>query len=151
MGFDKNDGRFESVYSQKVKAGKRRTYFFDVRKTKGSDYYVTITESTRRFEDDSYTRHKIFLYKEDFNRFVDSLTDVVDHIKNELLPDYDYDEFTRRHEEREREYKANLALNANKEVTEDTVEESSIEVTEVTEDTVEETEDDDDDSEVSEW
>lgn len=104
MGFDNKDSRFESVYSQKVKAGKRRTYFFDVRKTKGADYYVTITESTRRFEDDSYSRHKIFLYKEDFNRFVESLVDVVDHIKNELLPDYDYDEFSRRHEERERAY-----------------------------------------------
>ncbi len=109
MGFDK-DSRFESVYSQKVKAGKRRTYFFDVRKTKGADYYVTITESTRRFEDDSYSRHKIFLYKEDFNRFVDSLVDVVDHIKNELLPEYDYDEFTRRHEEREKEYLTNKSL-----------------------------------------
>lgn len=104
MGYDNRDSRFESVYSQKVKAGKRRTYFFDVRKTKGADYYITITESTRRFEDDSYSRHKIFLYKEDFNRFVESLVDVVDHIKNDLLPDYDYDEFTRRHEEREREY-----------------------------------------------
>lgn len=109
MGFDNNDNRFESVYSQKVKAGKRRTYFFDVRKTKGADFYVTITESTKRFEDDSYSRHKIFLYKEDFNRFVDSLSDVVDHIKNELLPDYDYDEFSRRHEERERLYKESQA------------------------------------------
>lgn len=104
MGFDNKDSRFDSVYSQKVKAGKRRTYFFDVRKTKGADYYITITESTRRFEDDSYSRHKIFLYKEDFNRFVESLVDVVDHIKNDLLPDYDYDEFARRHEEREKEY-----------------------------------------------
>lgn len=98
MGFDNKDSRFESVYSQKVKAGKRRTYFFDVRKTKGADYYVTITESTRRFEDDSYQRHKIFLYKEDFNRFVECLVDVVDHIKNDLLPDYDYEEFNRRDE-----------------------------------------------------
>lgn len=103
MGFDNKDkdSRFESVYSQKVKAGKRRTYFFDVRKTKGTDYYVTITESTRRFEDDTYSRHKIFLYKEDFNRFVECLVDVVDHIKNELLPDYDYEEFNRRNEEYE--------------------------------------------------
>jgi hypothetical protein len=107
VGFDNKDSRFDSVYSQKVKAGKRRTYFFDVRKTKGADYYITITESTRRFEDDSYSRHKIFLYKEDFNRFVESLVDVVDHIKNDLLPDYDYDEFARRHEEREREYNNN--------------------------------------------
>lgn len=105
MGFDNKDkdrdSRFESVYSQKVKAGKRRTYFFDVRKTKGTDYYITITESTRRFEDDSYTRHKIFLYKEDFNRFVESLSDVVNHVKTELMPDYDYDEFNRRNEEYE--------------------------------------------------
>lgn len=111
MGFDNKDSRFESVYSQKVKAGKRRTYFFDVRKTKGADYYITITESTRRFEDDSYTRHKIFLYKEDFNRFVEGLVDVVDHIKNDLLPDYDYDEFARRHEEREKEYNEQNRLN----------------------------------------
>ena len=99
MGFDKKDRRFESVFSRKVKAGKRRTYFFDVRQTRGNDYYVTITESTRRFEDDSYSRHKIFLYKEDFNRFVESLNEVVDHVKTELLPDYDYEEYSRRYEE----------------------------------------------------
>ncbi|WP_071823169.1 DUF3276 family protein [Saprospira grandis] len=99
MGFDKKDRRFESVFSRKVKAGKRRTYFFDVRQTRGNDYYVTITESTRRFEDDSYSRHKIFLYKEDFNRFVESLNDVVDHVKTELLPDYDYEEYSRRYED----------------------------------------------------
>lgn len=98
MGFDK-EKRFESVYSQKVKAGKRRTYFFDVRKTKGSDYFITITESTRRFEDDSYVRHKIFLYKEDFNRFLGGLTEVVNHVKTDLMPDYNYDEFERRYDE----------------------------------------------------
>ena len=118
MGFDKNDNRYESVYSQKVKAGKRRTYFFDVRQTKGSDYYVTITESTKRFEDDSYSRHKIFLYKEDFNRFVECLTNVVDHIKTELMPDYDYEEFSRRHAEREEAYNESLK-NDNSEVLND--------------------------------
>lgn len=50
----------DSVYSVKVKAGKRRTYFFDVRKTKGEDFYLTLTESTRRFNDEGYERHKIF-------------------------------------------------------------------------------------------
>lgn len=99
MGFDNKDKRYESVYARKVKAGKRRTYFFDVRQTKGDDYYVTITESTRRFNDEGYTRHKIFLYKEDFNRFMESLTDVVDHVKNELMPDYDYEEYARRYDE----------------------------------------------------
>lgn len=91
----------ESVYSKKVRAGKRRTYFFDVRRTKGDDFYLTLTESTRRFNGDGYERHKIFLYKEDFNRFLEGLQDVVDHVKNDLMPDYDYDEYTRRHEEYE--------------------------------------------------
>ena len=94
-----NERRFESVFSKKVRAGKRRTYFFDVRKTKGDDYYLTLTESTRRFNGDGYERHKIFLYKEDFNRFMEGLNEAVNHIKTELMPDYDYDEYTRRHEE----------------------------------------------------
>jgi len=96
---ERNQRRFESVYSRKIRAGKRRTYFFDVRKTKGEDFYLTLTESTRKFNGDGYERHKIFLYKEDFNRFIDSLQEAVEHIKTELMPDYDYDEFTRRHEE----------------------------------------------------
>lgn len=91
--------RFESVYSTKVRAGKRRTYFFDVRQTKGDDYYITLTESTRKFEGDGYERHKIFLYKEDFNRFVKSLEDTVNHVKTQLMPDYDYEQFERRQEE----------------------------------------------------
>ncbi len=99
----RNSRRYESVYSKKVRAGKRRTYFFDVRQTKGEDYYLTLTESTKKFnDDDGYERHKIFLYKEDFNRFLESLEDVINHVKTELLPDYDYEEFTRRNEEYER-------------------------------------------------
>ncbi len=94
-----NDRRFESVFSKKVKAGKRRTYFFDVRRTKGDDFYLTLTESTKRFNGHGYERHKIFLYKEDFNRFLGSLEEVIDYIKTELMPDYDYEEFDRRHEE----------------------------------------------------
>ena len=88
-----------------MRAGKRRTYFFDVRKTKGEDYYLTLTESTRKFNGEGYERHKLFLYKEDFNRFVDHLQDVIDHVKTELMPDYDYDEYTRRHEEYEAQQK----------------------------------------------
>jgi hypothetical protein len=102
---ERNQRRFESVYSKKVRAGKRRTYFFDVRRTKGDDYYLTLTESTKKFNSDGYERHKLFLYKEDFNRFIDNLQDVIDHVKTELMPDYDYDEFTRRHEEYEAELK----------------------------------------------
>ena len=84
--FDKN-----GVYSKKVRAGKRRTYFFDVRTTRANDYYLTITESKKRFEDDTYERHKIFIYKEDFVKFVNALQDTVDHIKHDLLPDFDFD------------------------------------------------------------
>ena len=99
MDNESNQRRFESVFSKKIRAGKRRTYFFDVRQTKGEDYYLTITESTKRFNSDGYERHKIFLYKEDFNRFCDGMLEAVDYVKTELMPDYDYDEFTRRHEE----------------------------------------------------
>ncbi len=96
MDRERNSRKFESVFSHKVRAGKRRTYFFDVRKTKGEDFYITLTESTKRFNGDGYERHKIFLYKEDFNRFMEGLEQTVDHIKTELMPDYDYDEYTRR-------------------------------------------------------
>jgi hypothetical protein len=84
-----------SIFSKRVKAGKR-TYFFDVRSTKGNDYFLTITESTRKFEDGNYVKSKIFLYKEDFNKFVEALNETVKHVKSELLPEYDFDEFTRR-------------------------------------------------------
>ena len=103
MGYDDNQNKNEAFYSHKVNAGKRRTYFFDVRKTKGDDFYITLTESTRRFDGEGYDRHKIFLYKEDFNRFVAGLEDVVNHIKTELMPDYDYEEFDRRYDEDENE------------------------------------------------
>ncbi|MCB0640217.1 MAG: DUF3276 family protein [Phaeodactylibacter sp.] len=99
MENERNQRRFESVYSKKVRAGKRRTYFFDVRRTKGDDFYLTLTESTKRFNGEGYERHKIFLYKEDFNRFLASLEDVINHVKSDLMPEYDYDEFTRRNEE----------------------------------------------------
>ncbi len=96
----------ENVYSSKVRAGKRRTYFFDVRKTKGEDYYITITESTKKFNDDGYERHKIFLYKEDFNRFMNSLNDTVNHVKTELMPDFDYEIYERR----QKEWEESIAL-----------------------------------------
>lgn len=84
----------ETLYSKRLKAGKRRTYFFDVRATRGNDYFLTITESKKRFNDDGYDRHKIFLYKEDFNKFIAALTEAVDHVKTELLPDFDFDSFS---------------------------------------------------------
>ncbi|MCC6752771.1 MAG: DUF3276 family protein [Saprospiraceae bacterium] len=89
----------ENVYSKKLKAGKRRTYFFDIRKTKSNDYFIAITESTKKFEGDGYERHKIFVYKEDFNRFLENLQEVVNEIKVKYLPDFDYDAYARREEE----------------------------------------------------
>jgi hypothetical protein len=83
----------ESVYSKRIRAGKRRTYFFDVRATRGNDYFLTITESRKRFNEDGYDRHKIFLYKEDFNKFIKALNEAVDHVKTELMPDFDFDTF----------------------------------------------------------
>src|SRR5436305_5513051 len=83
----------ESVYSKRIRAGKRRTYFFDVRATRGNDYFLTITENRKRFNEDGYDRHKIFLYKEDFNKFIKALTEAVDHVKTELMPDFDFDAF----------------------------------------------------------
>jgi hypothetical protein len=89
---DYQDNR--EVFSKRVRAGKR-TYFFDVKTTKGNDYYITITESKKRFEDGNYVKHKIFLYKEDFNKFLDAFTETVNHVKSELMPEYDYEEFQR--------------------------------------------------------
>lgn len=97
------ENRFDSVYTSKVKAGKRRTYFFDVRKTKKEDYFVTITETTRRHDDNGFDRHKIFLYKEDFNRFLSNLTDAMNHVKNDLMPDFDYEQYDRRQLEWDKE------------------------------------------------
>jgi hypothetical protein len=83
----------ESVYSKRIRAGKRRTYFFDVRATRSNDYYLTITESRKKFDQDGYDRHKIFLYKEDFNKFLKALTEAVDYVKTDLMPDFDFDAY----------------------------------------------------------
>ena len=93
MAYENNEKKQESVYSKRIKAGKRRTYFFDVRETRGSDYYLTITESRKRFDSDGYDRHKIFLYKEDFNKFIKGLNEAVDYVKTDLMPDFDFDAF----------------------------------------------------------
>lgn len=93
----------ESVYSKRIRAGKRRTYFFDVRATKGNDYFLTITESRKRFDDNGYDRHKIFLYKEDFNKFLKAMQEAVDYVKTELMPDFDFDAFNHEYPEGEGE------------------------------------------------
>jgi hypothetical protein len=84
----------DEIFSTKVKAGKR-TYFFDVKSTRSNDYYLTITESKKRFKDDGFTyeKHKIFLYKEDFNKFLEALTGTINHVKTELMPNVDFTQF----------------------------------------------------------
>jgi hypothetical protein len=93
VAYENNEKRMESVYSKRIRAGKRRTYFFDVRATRGNDYYITITESRKKFNEDGYDRHKIFLYKEDFNKFLKALTEAVDYVKTDLMPDFDFDAY----------------------------------------------------------
>lgn len=79
MGDFENKER-EEVFSKKVRAGKR-TYFFDVKVTRSNDYYITVTESKKRLEDGLFVKHKIFLYKEDFEKFAEGLKETVDYIK----------------------------------------------------------------------
>ena len=88
-----NDRKIESVYSSRVRAGKRRTYFFDVRATRANDYFLTITESRKRFDNNGYDRHKVFIYKEDFNKFIKAINEAIDFVKTELMPDFDFDAF----------------------------------------------------------
>ena len=101
----------KEIYSERVRAGKR-TYFFDIKATRSNDYYLTITESKRRYKDDgySYEKHKIFLYKEDFNKFVKALNSTVNHVKEELLPEVDFEKF-----DRDREEQASAQVNASAE------------------------------------
>jgi hypothetical protein len=78
-----NDSKFrEEIYSVSVRAGKR-TYFFDVKSTRRDEFYLTITESKKRFEQDGnfhFEKHKIFLYKEDFEKFIEGLQEVITFI-----------------------------------------------------------------------
>jgi hypothetical protein len=101
---EENKNGRDEIFSEKVKAGKR-TYFFDVKSTRSNDYYLTITESKKRYNKDdegfTYEKHKIFLYKEDFNKFMNALNNTVNHVKNELMPGVDFTQFDHVREERE--------------------------------------------------
>ena len=74
----------QEVFSKSVRAGKKRTYFFDVKTTRTNDYYLVITESKKKFSDDGgppmYEKHKIFLYREDFDKFKEALDETTAHI-----------------------------------------------------------------------
>ena len=79
------DSKFrQEIHSKGIMAGKR-IYFFDGKSTRNNEYYLTITESKKRFEDNGkfhYEKHKIFLYKEDFEKFKESLDEIIDYIQN---------------------------------------------------------------------
>ena len=86
-GIDKNEGTEntsrQEIFSKAIRAGKR-TYFFDVKSTRSNDLYLTITESKKRFNRDGkffYEKHKLFLYKEDFDKFADSLKEIIEFIR----------------------------------------------------------------------
>ncbi|MDO5510975.1 MAG: PUR family DNA/RNA-binding protein [Weeksellaceae bacterium] len=75
----------DEIFSNSLRAG-RRTYFFDVRETRAGDYYLTITESKKSMNEDGsyyFKKHKIYLYKEDFDGFLDCLHDATDFVKEE--------------------------------------------------------------------
>ena len=82
---EKESNKRDEIHSQTVRAGKR-TYFFDVKTTRSEDYYLTITESKKRFNKDQgkfyYEKHKVFLYKEDFEKFSNGLQSVINYIKD---------------------------------------------------------------------
>lgn len=95
-----SDREEREVYGEKLRAGKR-TYFFDIRPTRNNDFCLTVTESKKRM-DDSTERHKIFVYKEDVNKFLASLQSAIDYLKTELMPEYDFDQFSHEEEHEER-------------------------------------------------
>lgn len=90
-----NKERREEIFSKAIRAGKR-TYFFDVKATRQNEYYLTITESKRRFNNEQgkffYEKHKLFLYKEDFDKFFDGLNQVVEFIRTGQAPEVSYDD-----------------------------------------------------------
>ncbi len=82
----------QEIHTKIVRAGKR-TYFFDVKSTRRDEYYLTITESKKRFSDNgkfSFEKHKIFLYKEDFDKFADSLEEIVNYIRENQPQEDDF-------------------------------------------------------------
>jgi hypothetical protein len=87
---DNKDRDREEIFSRSVRAGKR-TYFFDVKATAGNEQYLTITESKRRFNNEQgkfvYEKHKLFLYKEDFDKFFQGLNDTIEFIRTGKIPD----------------------------------------------------------------
>ena len=156
MAYENNNKSFdekrntESIFSKRIKAGKRRTYFFDVRETRGSDYFITITESKKRFNDDGYDRHKMFIYKEDFNKFLAALTETVDYVKTDLMPDFDFDAFNHDDQEEGREY-GNAEISTPAVITETVAAAAPVEEVVVVEEAIQYSAINDNDTEVDAW
>ncbi len=93
MDLNERSDQQENVYSERIKAGKRRTYFFDVKATKNNDYFVTITESRRKTNGEGFEKSKIYIYKEDFNKFLSNFEKTINYVKTELMPNFDFDSF----------------------------------------------------------
>lgn len=84
MFMEQSDTNQNNIFSKRIRAGKR-TYFFDVKATKSAkDFYIVITES-RRVEGAAFEKHKLFLYKEDFEKFSTALTETIVHVEHNLL------------------------------------------------------------------
>lgn len=83
MNYENDRNQLDEIYSKSVRAGKR-TYFFDIKATRGMDYYITITESKKNQENgrQQFQKHKVFLYKEDFDKFIDGLQEVIDKARS---------------------------------------------------------------------
>ena len=101
MGYENNDKKMVAAYSQKVRAGKKRTYFFDIKESRNNTYSLIITESRKRFDDRGFDRSSIYVYQEDINKFVKGMEEAVYYIKTELLPNYDFDEYSNDYDEQE--------------------------------------------------
>lgn len=89
--YEKNFNRPRPEFTAKIKSGERRTYFIDVQKSKYDDYFLIVSESTRKPNSDQAIRNKIHVYKEDLNKFMSELENAVAFLKNNLMPDYDFD------------------------------------------------------------
>lgn len=95
--FENKDVRKDEVFSRVIRAGKR-TYFFDVKATRAGEHYLTITESKRRFNNEQgkffYEKHKVFLYREDFEKFMNGLNDVIRFVETGEKPEITEEDFT---------------------------------------------------------
>ena len=94
-----NNHMNEIVKTHKIVAGSRRTYYIDIRKSKNEEFYITISESIKRNDGRGFDKHKIFLFKEDFNRFTEKINESVEYIKKDLMPNFDFDFFTKKQDD----------------------------------------------------